>query len=143
MLSLNEFFICTFRFYFTNKVWFCYETYSGPVNESVCPGIQLMLSLSRLLERQQEELPQIYGYLRRKYHRIWTQIFSSFWHKYWEAARGAATDLWILIIWEENITEYEHKYYQVFDINIERQQEELPQIYGYWLFKENLRHRST
>ena len=32
------------------------------MKESVCPGIQLMLSLSRLLERQQEELPHIYWY---------------------------------------------------------------------------------
>ena len=55
----------------------CRETYSGPVKESVCPGIQLMLSLSRLLERQQEELPHIYRYKSSwKYFRILILILS-------------------------------------------------------------------
>ena len=35
-------------------------THSGPANESVCPGSQLRLSLSRLRERQQSVEPQIW-----------------------------------------------------------------------------------
>ena len=52
------------------------ELYSGPVNASVCPGIQLMLSLSKLLERQHERSPQIWS------RELWKHTFGQSGAKY-------------------------------------------------------------